>query len=132
MVFVFFVFQWWGGKGRGGGDAEGADISLLCKCSFPHKQRGVQDGRVERGESMACICLRLCVFFQQAWDRWGEVLCVLRLRAALLVLTALQLAIPTSLGIHYSRDKLGLMDHGLHPLCFTKCGMEHCRRHTAV
>lgn len=31
-----------------------ADISLLCKCSFPHKQRGVQNGRVERGASIAC------------------------------------------------------------------------------
>lgn len=81
---------------------------------------------------MARVCLRLCVFLQRARDRWGEALRALRLRAAFLALTALQLVIPPSLGIHYSRDKLGLMDHGSHPLCFTKCGMEHRRRHTAV
>lgn len=38
-----------------------ADISLLCKCSFPHKQRGVQNGRVERVESIVCVCACLCV-----------------------------------------------------------------------
>lgn len=108
MVFVFVVFQW------GEGDAEGADISLLCKCSFPHKQRGVQNSRVERGESMAHVCVCVCSF-RQARDRWGEALCVSRLCAALLVLTALQLAIPTSLGIHFSRDKPGLDGSRLTP-----------------
>lgn len=55
MAFVLFGFQC-GEEGEGvwgGGGA--ADISLLCKCSFPHKQRGVQIGRVERGESIACV-----------------------------------------------------------------------------
>ncbi len=38
-----------------------ADISLLCKCSFPHKQRGVQNSRVERVESIVRVCVCVCV-----------------------------------------------------------------------
>lgn len=54
MAFVLFGFQC-GEEGEGvWGEGGAADISLLCKCSFPHKQRGVQNGRVERGESIAC------------------------------------------------------------------------------
>lgn len=55
MAFVLFGFQC-AEEGEGVWEVEGgaADISLLCKCSFPHKQRGVQNGRVERGESIAC------------------------------------------------------------------------------
>lgn len=44
-----------------GGNDVAADISLLCKCSFPHKQREVQNSRVERVESVVCMC----VFFHQ-------------------------------------------------------------------
>lgn len=56
MAFVLFVFHW-----NKGGNYVAADISLLCKCSFPHKQRGVQNSRVERVESIVRACvLRVC------------------------------------------------------------------------
>lgn len=57
-----------------------AGISLLCKCSFPHKQRGVQNSRVERVESIVrCapvhVCVCVCVL-SIARSHLGKVLCM--------------------------------------------------------
>jgi len=68
MAFVLFVFHW-----NKRGNVVAADISLLCKCSFPHKQRGVQNSRVERVESIVCVCV--CVL-SIAQNHLGKVLCM--------------------------------------------------------
>lgn len=60
-----------------------ADISLLCKCSFPHKQRGVQNSRVERVESIVRVCL--CVCSINSSESLGQ--SVVHVCMALLVLT---------------------------------------------
>lgn len=70
---------------------------------------------------MACICVYLCVFFQRLWITGAS---FVHVGTTPLVINALQLVIPTSLVIHYSQGKPGLMDHSLHPFCSTKCGMD--------
>lgn len=59
-----------------------ADISLLCKCSFPHKQRGVQNGRVERGESIACAFVSASPINSSPIAEAERLFCVRTLRRA--------------------------------------------------
>lgn len=83
LVSLFFCCLFFSGGQGEGWDAEGADISLLWKCSFPHKQKREFRTAELRGESQRRASVAfVCVLSAKARHRRGEVCAAARRKLA--------------------------------------------------